>query len=162
MKQLFLRGLLWLCVLTNSAMIFFFSSQNGEASSVTSGQIVVEIIETIDPDYDQRQPGEQLNIYGFVEKLVRKGAHFLEYAALGFFLRLLIHSHGWHPPTRICWTAGTLYACTDELHQLFIAQRAAMWQDVLLDSTGVLAGIVVAYTLLELSRRWRHWKQTKS
>lgn len=149
------RGLLWLCVLGIVCMIFGFSAQNGTISSDTSGKIVEEVIHLVDADYENREPEPQATIYAFVDRLVRKMAHFTEYAALGFFLRLLAGCYGWHPPTRLCWLAGTLYACTDELHQLFIAQRTAMWQDVLLDSAGVLAGITVAYAMMTLWKRWR-------
>lgn len=159
MKKHIYRLILWLGVIAIAAMIFGFSSQNGETSSSLSGLIVQEVIRIVDPDYDQHPPEEQQNIYNFVDRLVRKTAHFLEYAALGFFIRLLIGSYGLRPPTRISWLIGTLYACTDELHQLFISQRSAMWQDVLLDSGGVLAGIIAAYTCLVLAQRWRAKKQ---
>ncbi len=154
MQRLY-RLLLWLCTLGIAAMIFGFSAQDGDASSSTSGRIVTGVIQVVDEDYSTRPPAEQQNIYSFVEHLVRKGAHFLEYAALGFFLRLLAGSYGWRRPTRLCLLLGALYAGTDELHQLFTSQRSAMWQDVLLDSAGVLAGITLAYALLTLCKRWK-------
>ena len=36
-----------------------------------------------------------------------------------------------------------LYACTDELHQLFIAGRSAEIKDVLIDSFGSLTSILL-------------------
>lgn len=152
------RVVLWLCVLGIAGMIFCFSAQDGDVSSNTSGEIVEKVIEVVDEAYQTRPPVEQQSIFTFVERLVRKGAHFLEYAALGFFLRLLAQSHGWHRPTRLSLLAGALYACTDELHQLFISQRTAQLQDVLLDSAGVLTGICVARMLIYLQKRWKERK----
>lgn len=44
-------------------------------------------------------------------------------------------------------------AALDEVHQLFVPGRGGMWQDVLLDGCGVLAGIVLAYTALVITGR---------
>lgn len=152
------RVFFWLCVLGVAGMIFCFSAQEGTVSSDTSGKIVKKIIEVADEDYDTRPPEVQQSIFSFVEHLVRKSAHFLEYAALGFFLRLLMNAYAWRPPTRLSLLIGTLYACTDELHQLFISQRNAQYQDVLLDSVGVLFGICAARALIYLQKRWKERK----
>lgn len=154
----FYRIFLWLCVLGVAGMIFHFSAQEGAISSSTSGQIVEKVIDVLDEEYDTRPPAAQESIFSFVEHLVRKGAHFLEYAALGVFLRLLVHAYAWHPPTRLSLLIGTLYACTDELHQLFISQRNAQCQDVLLDSVGVLFGLCAARLLIYLLKRWKERK----
>ena len=50
----------------------------------------------------------------------------------------------------VAWLSGTGYAATDELHQWFVAARSAMWQDVCLDSAGVLAGTLTAAAALAL------------
>ena len=36
-----------------------------------------------------------------------------------------------------------LYACTDEIHQLFIQGRAGQLKDVLIDTIGSLTGIYI-------------------
>ena len=43
----------------------------------------------------------------------------------------------------ICWCAGTAYAASDELHQLFVPGRSCQFRDVCIDSAGVLAGVLV-------------------
>ena len=153
-KKRLVRLVLLSLVLAVAAMIFLFSAQNGPASSATSNTLARFIIMIIDPDFDMLSTGDQRSVSAFVVKLVRKGAHFAEFAALGFFIRLLVASYGLRRPSRTAWLAGTLYACTDELHQLFVASRACMWQDVLLDSCGVLCGVTAAYAILELRRRY--------
>lgn len=150
----FWRILFWGCTLAVAAAIFVFSAQEGPESSSASNAVAEFIIRVIDPDFGSLPLEEQASVFAFVKKLVRKGAHFTEFAALGFFIRLLVGSYGLRRPTRLSWLAGTLYACTDELHQLFVSARACMWQDVLLDSCGVLAGITAAYAVLVLLSRY--------
>jgi VanZ family protein len=56
----------------------------------------------------------------------------------------------WLPLT--AWAAGTLYAGTDELHQLMTDGRSGQWTDVLLDSSGVLTGVALALLILHVVR----------
>ena len=152
LQRPWIRAVLWVCALAAAAMIFVFSSQPGDVSTDVSQAVVDFIIRLV-----EGEPSDTLEtsaeVYSFTSKFVRKAAHFTEFALLGFCLRLLAGSYGLRWPTRLCWLAGTLYAATDELHQLLVADRAGMWQDVLLDSAGVLAGITCAYALLVIL--WR-------
>ena len=43
----------------------------------------------------------------------------------------------------IPWAVATVYAATDEFHQLFVPGRSGQISDVLLDSAGVMAGLLV-------------------
>ena len=83
---------------------------------------------------------------------LRKAGHFTEFAALG--ICLLTNVFDWitlHPDRQVgvlpasvaAWLGGTLYAATDELHQLFVPGRSASFQDVCIDSAGVLSGILL-------------------
>lgn len=152
--QKYWRIFLWGCTIAVAAAIFGFSAQAGTESSAASDAVARFVIRIIDPNFEMLPRADQASVFAFVKKLVRKGAHFAEFAALGFFIRLLVGSYALRRPTRLSWLAGTLYAGTDELHQLFVASRACMWQDVLLDSCGVLAGITAAYATLVLAMRY--------
>lgn len=154
------RAILWGCTIAVAIAIFAFSAQEGTESSAVSNRVADLVIALIDPDFDALPAAEQASIFAFVKKLVRKAAHFSEFALLGFCLRQLTGSYGVRRPTRRAWLAGTLYACTDEVHQLFVASRAGMWQDVLLDSSGVLAGVAAAYAARVLWGRYQHWRQS--
>lgn len=152
------RGILWLCTIAVAVVIFLFSAQEGPQSSSVSNQVAEIVIDLIDEEFDQLPMEDQASVFAFVKKLVRKAAHFGEFAALGFFIRLLISSYGLRWGSRLSWLAGTLYACTDELHQLFVASRAALWQDVLIDSGGVVAGVLAAHVVRVLISRRRSMK----
>lgn len=72
--------------------------------------------------------------------LVRKAGHFLEYLVLGVVLALALKERvkrpGW-----TAWGIGTLYAVTDELHQLFVNGRSCELRDVVIDAVGVAIGV---------------------
>ncbi len=144
--------LTWVRILTTAltaammVLIFLFSTEDAEHSDRTSGSISRAIIPVVYPDYEQKTPETQREYYDSIQHVVRKAAHFTEYAILGALLRLCLESwfgrKKWVFPS--AWAAGTLYAVTDELHQLMIIGRSGQWTDVLLDSAGVLTGVLIA------------------
>ena len=155
-----LRLMLWLAVLATAGMIFWFSAQNGAASSQLSGGITKKVVEVVEPDYASLPEPEQQTLFDAVQFAVRKSAHFSEYALLGFLLRLLCASYALRRGGLVAWLCGTGYAATDELHQWFVAARSAMWQDVCLDSSGVLAGVLLATGILALIAYKRNRRRT--
>lgn len=117
-------------------MIFGFSSQTAVESSENSSavtEIINEIIEPIGGDA--------------TENFVRKAAHFSEYTLLGFavygFFRQCLKSRQKAAAVGIC----ALYAITDEVHQIFVPDRACRIFDICIDTLGSLFGIAV-YTLV--------------
>ena len=155
MKKKWVIRFLWLLVLAVAAIIFWFSSQNGEESMNTSGGFVTFLLRLLVPGFDGKTYKEKKVIYSQLQYFVRKGAHFSEYAMLGASLRLLFHALNLRRPILWAWITGALYACTDELHQMFVDSRTAMWQDVGIDSAGVLAGALLVTLWLWLHRRKR-------
>ena len=155
-----LRLMLWLAVLATAGMIFWFSAQNGAASSQLSSGITEKVVEVVEPDYNSLTEPEQQTLFVAVQFAVRKSAHFSEYALLGFLLRLLCASYALRRGGLVAWLCGTGYAATDELHQWFVAARSAMWQDVCLDSSGVLAGVLLATGILALIAYKRNRRRT--
>ncbi len=103
--------------------------------------------------------------FGYVYKmtfLVRKMAHFLEYALLGVLMYwLFVKPDGrsrYMMPAVLCLAA----ACVDEGIQLFAIERGPALKDVALDFAGACTGIlamsfvvVVLYTLTRRRRRRR-------
>jgi VanZ family protein len=80
---------------------------------------------------------------GTLDLVLRKIAHFLQYAILG---ALLVRALRNEVPAV---AAGVAYAASDELHQHFVPGRHAAVRDVVIDAAGVLAGV-----LLLQSRAW--------
>lgn len=154
------RLILWIAVGIVAGMIFWFSAQDGATSGQLSGGITEKVVEVVEPDYDSLPEPEQQTLFDAVQFAVRKSAHFSEYALLGFLLRLLCASYALRRGGLVAWLCGTGYAATDELHQWFVAARSAMWQDVCLDSSGVLAGVLLATGILALIAYRRNRRRT--
>lgn len=86
------------------------------------------------------QTGEEDNQGGF---LLRKLAHFTEFAALGVLLSWLygmLRKKPFYPA--LC---GIAAACIDETIQMFVPNRGPAIRDVCIDSCGVLAGMILMY-----------------
>lgn len=68
---------------------------------------------------------------------LRKAAHLAEYAVLGALLFRAVRSEP------LALLAGSAYAVTDEVHQVFVSGRQGSPLDWLIDTIGVAAGILV-------------------
>lgn len=121
-------------------LIFWFSHQTGSESSGLSSTIVLWI---------------ENNLHISIPELViRKGAHMSEYALLTF---TLIYGY-YHCMTSIkavltfslCSTF--IYACSDELHQLFISGRAGQFSDVLIDTSGGIMAVIFFYMIYKYKK----------
>ena len=74
---------------------------------------------------------------GVWDLILRKLAHFCEYAVLG---ALLVRALTGAAPAL---AAGVAYAITDEVHQHFVRGRHASPYDVLIDGAGVALGLAL-------------------
>ena len=106
------------------------------------------------------QPGlaEHLTMH-----IVRKLAHFCEYALEGFLLMLCMRVYSRHPLRHITvpMLGGVLTALTDETIQLFSDGRSGQVTDVWLDSAGAMTGILAALVLLALCK-WLYHQMKRS
>ena len=104
-------------------MIFLFSNQAGEESSKISNDLII-----------------------------RKMGHFSEYMVLGFFsfsylsnIFMKDNIHRNYKKTAILSQIfSAVYASSDEFHQTFVVGRDGNFIDVLIDSSGVLVGIIIS------------------
>jgi len=83
-----------------------------------------------------------------INGVLRKGSHVLEYAILTAFVILALRrGHGWSVGRAVFGglIISVAYACSDEVHQVWVPNREGTWTDVLVDSFGV--GITSLITL---------------
>ncbi len=149
-------AILWMGV------IFFFSAQADEESTAVSGGVSYRLVGItrlfLHLNIDEEQIREIVNA---IEGFVRKSAHMAEFAVLAVLLYLWIDRWKVVRAQRACAAVvfAALYACSDEIHQLFVPGRAGRIFDVMLDSLGALTGMVL-FLLLEqivmLIRRRKH------
>ena len=146
-------------------MIFFFSAQDAERSSRTSGRVVDAVIRVSVPKYSTYSRKKQISVRERISYRVRKAAHFTEFALLGFFLLihlLAVDRRGLPLRALLAWALGVVFAGLDEVHQLFSQGRAGRVFDVMIDSSGVLFGVVLAVFLWRLFLTLRNRRQGKS
>lgn len=92
---------------------------------------------------------------GQVERLehyLRKLAHFMLYFILGCGLTGVAGGQRKVSPVLVSILVGTIFAASDEIHQIFSDGRGPMIQDVLLDACGVATGSV----FVDLCKRCFH------
>lgn len=143
------RGLLWAAVIATAVLIFSFSAQKGDASAQISGSLAEQLLIAWWPGYEILPEPTQLKILNVTDVIIRKGGHFVEYALLGFWVLLLADSYRVRRRGVVAWAASSLYAVTDEVHQLLVADRAGQLRDVCLDSAGALTGVLLAILILK-------------
>lgn len=153
------RAVTTLLTVVVMVMIFCFSMETADDSDKRSGVISEVFIRIFFPGYEQMESARQQTVYDNVQHIVRKLAHFTEYLMLGFMIRLCLESWFGHRMKKyrilalIGFAAGTVYACTDEAHQLAIDGRSGQFTDVLVDGSGVLAGVILGTLLIRSLNR---------
>ena len=125
-------------------VIFGFSAQPAETSLSSSGGVIKVIARLFNSEFDTLSAEAQAEIVGMWQNFVRKTAHFCEYALLGFLSANALCTYRlsrplkWVIPIGFCVVA----AAFDEFHQTFVEGRGGRASDLLLDSLGVVFGVV--------------------
>lgn len=128
----------WLLVILWMALIFYLSHQPANTSNGLSKgatEIIVETVEKIAPSVD-------INIKSFNHNL-RKNAHFFAYLVLGILVANGLRSSGvsGYRAIGLAILICSLYAISDEVHQLFVPGRGGQVKDIVIDSAGAIVGI---------------------
>lgn len=143
-----------LLVLAVMAVIFWFSAQSGPDSAHLSASLTRRLLLLFRPSlasYTEEQWQALLLTAGIY---VRKVAHFTEFFLLGVSVRAWFAAMGKpRRPLLPAWLIATLYACTDELHQMFVDGRGPALLDVAIDSLGGLCGVALLSLCLTPRRR---------
>ena len=143
-KRMRLCAALLVC---NLAFIWGNSLLPGEISGAFSNWIK-SLLAPIFPSLEQEGSSG-----GF---LLRKLAHFTEFAALGALLSWLFGMLAKGKLLPFAW--GAAAACVDETIQMFVPDRGPGIRDVLIDCGGVLTGMILLY----LGHTWYKRKQLRS
>lgn len=135
-------------------VIFWFSAAPAPESSEMSYTVGIQIGKIAVADFDAWTTEKQNAFAEKIEYPIRKMAHATEYAILGMLMSGAVYAYGvcGKKVIRYAWILATIYAATDEFHQLFVPGRSGQFRDVLLDSTGAAVGILI------LRRTGRLWQ----
>ncbi len=147
------------CILS---IIFMFSNEVADESSQTSGGVIEAIVKIFIPNATEDQLAEKVEIF---QPIIRKCAHFTLYTLLGFFTYNLVRTRKKNilkdkeNTTKIygiiTQVFGTFYAITDEIHQTFIPGRSGEIRDVIIDSFGILTGLLICIVFLKVVHKFR-------
>ncbi len=150
-----IRVLLTLLLLLLAAgLIFGMSAQPAPRSNSMSLRLARRLTSLLFPSYGEMSPAVRFELLSAVNRLVRKFAHWAEYAFLG--TALILHLRALLPEGRLCPAAalslafGVLFAALDEYHQSFVAGRGMLLGDVLIDSFGLLCGVLWVLSVVGL------------
>lgn len=145
----------WILVLIWMITIFYLSSMDSDQSNTKSKETINVVVEnTIDVTNNigiTNEPTTKDNINSIVNVLnkpLRKCMHATVYFVLVILvinafnqMHLLTRVNTYLYSIIICF----IYACTDEIHQLYVVGRTGQFIDVLIDTIGALLGCLVFY-----------------
>lgn len=172
--------LLWM------AGIFAFSSRSGSESSEDSYFVGTLVGDIFVPGFDEWTMQRQQEFAEAIDHPVRKTAHAAEYAVLALLAAGVcipedmsgrekrtipagsgscgLGKHGSVKKSEakscgrltVSWAIAAAYAATDEFHQLFVPGRSGQVSDVILDSAGALAGLLILALVRKIMSRRRN------
>ena len=134
-------------------MLIIFTASSDTHSAHHSSRIIEPILRWLFPHLADATVSH-------VVLLVRKCAHVAEYAVLALLVWRALRgparpdSHPWRwAHAGLALLATTLYASSDEIHQLFVPHREGRFADVLIDASGATLGLLGLW----LFGKWRKW-----
>ena len=134
----------------------FIMSSFGHNSSDAQSNLFVDFIAQNFPHVRHGLENNLISLNTLIF-LVRKTAHFTEYAILGalFYLNVIQLPKLNLYPKKILLPIffSFLYACTDEIHQIFVPGRSSQFRDILIDTLGASFGCLLIHALLTLFTR---------
>lgn len=142
-KTLFLIVILWVSV------IGWFSNQSLQSTTHQTHEVLQKLNIATETEL-VRSGSDEIKLIKFI---TRKSAHFLLFFILGGILTAgLYFCYKLEGKALILqgWGIGSVIGVTDEIHQFFIPGRAMQLKDMVIDSVGVLVGVLLAVWLLQL------------
>lgn len=131
------------------AIIFYFSSRPANQSAGQSSVVTLFL---------QRL----FHTEAITEHMVRKFAHFTEFAGLGFLINTALYYSIDKQKLLLGIAIGSAYAGTDEIHQIFVDGRSCQFTDWALDTAGIVTGAIIFLILNLIIRKIiEHKKEDK-
>lgn len=131
------------------AIIFYFSSRPANQSAGQSSVVTLFL---------QRL----FHTEAITEHMVRKFAHFTEFAGLGFLINTALYYSIGKQKLPLGIAIVSAYAGTDEIHQIFVDGRSCQFTDWALDTAGIVTGAIIFLILNLIIRKIiEHKKEDK-
>lgn len=135
-------------LIIHCGLIFFFSAQNEDSSTVASDGVMNVVLDASPVSKENLDESQLEN----VEVLVRKSAHFILFFVLGVYAYLSAESLELKKKLIIALLFCFSYGIFDEVHQLFIDGRSGEVRDAAIDFCGSALGI---FSILIIKKKIR-------
>lgn len=155
MNRTIRKSLCFAATLIWMALIFWFSAQPADTSgemSMGAGRFIGRLVVR---DYQNLSAKNQDDFAKKIEYGVRKTAHAAEYAVLGILIWQIFLAYEKKERRYMisCVLVGAAYAATDEFHQLFVPGRSGRFTDVMIDTCGIIAGVLLSYEIRRILQK---------
>lgn len=130
----------WVLTVLCMGVIFYFSSRTADESASQSGALLEFFIKLFGDN-------------GVTDFIVRKSAHFLEFTGLCVLFNSAWYFTKGKKCVLISILCTSLYAVTDEVHQIFVDGRSCELRDWAIDTSGAIVGaigFIVLFTIIKL------------
>ena len=121
-------------------IIFWLSSRTADESSAQSSALLEWLISLF---------GDNI----FTDFIVRKLAHFLEFTGLSLLFNIALYQTKKRKMLITATALTSIYAVSDEVHQLFVEGRSCQISDWVIDTAGALLGTVGFLILFAIAGR---------
>lgn len=154
-KLWFFAAVLWM------ALIFSFSNQKAAESGGISSSLTYRMADGFCRAFRMGwDEGTKKQIAEGLEHPVRKMAHMTEYAILAW---IFLGNCMQYPFLRkksyfFSWIFASVYAATDEFHQLFVEGRSGEVRDAAIDGAGAAIGLLLAWAA---ACAWKYYKKER-
>ena len=154
-----MKRILWILVVGWMGFIFYQGTREIEVSMNNSNQ-VLETVVNVDEQVGRSASAPSIKHYNTEEKvkseisllskfsyeqlsyMIRKSAHFFEYAVLAILIGSLLYSYRYTWMNRIIYALFMVLLCAilDEYFQSFVDGRNSSVKDILIDFSGAIVG----------------------
>ena len=150
MFKTFLRALLkpfsFLPAIGMMCLICYLSGQDGVTSAGLSLKVSIKVVEIASRLFDHPLTHTEIMQYAdLIHFLIRKCAHMGLYFLLAVSVSFPLYVYGLRGILLMLVAGGfcVAFACGDEYHQSMVAGRGPSSRDVMIDSIGVLFGVIL-------------------
>lgn len=157
----FTRILLFAFLIAWMVLIFALSAEDATESSTKSGGISYKIAQVFVENFEDMSKEEQKAVMEKISFPLRKTAHFCIFAVLSLaaFTNIsFFDGLSYSMKYKIAFAFSSVYAATDEIHQLFVPGRSGEVRDWLIDSGGVAFGLLFCFLFLYIYNRGRNFE----
>ncbi len=153
-----LKYISWIPAVLLMIIIFLFSAKPAVNSNESSLSIASRILTTYEDMTDLHfSEAERIIKLNEINHVIRKGAHFSEYALLASTLAFHLLVLGFSKRKLYLYSVvlASFYAATDELHQKFVEGRSGQLSDVIIDTSGAVVGAFFFLLLITVVGQYR-------